>query len=183
MKREYTFYLLFGVCASLAVVLIIAFSGTLIVRAMVFVPLFLIGSGCAIYYITCTPVHPKKGDAPPCPPTRAQIMFYHLVKKRDYALLLQLAYLSYFFFVESVTGINVLKTGRLPDSAVLRSGIDPEFLRRARNEYLSLKMRGMKLSGREYNAKLNEILSHISMIENSKPGRGGKMYGQGGKAG
>jgi hypothetical protein len=163
------FYIILAVCASIAMALMLIFSDALTERALLFVPIFFSGAVYALYKIS--------GEVPPvtrrvketlCPLTRSQMMFARLFRERRFGSLLQVAYISFFFRIQSVTGIDVTRVWPVSHGPLISRGIDPEFVRRAREEYISLQKGHVTVSADEYGRKVEEIMVCLKMIDGSK---------------
>lgn len=162
------YYILLAVCASIAMALMLLFSDALKERALLFVPIFFSGAVYALYKISGeVPSVTRRVKETLCPLTRSQMMFARLSRERKYASLLQVAYISFFLRVQSVIGIDVTKVRPVPGPLISR-GIDPEFVRRARDEYISLQKGHVAISAEEYGRKAEEIIVCLKMIDGSK---------------
>jgi hypothetical protein len=166
-RTRYYMLLVAGACVAMA--LMLAFSEALRERALLFVPIFFGGAIYAIYRISGdVPVVARRVKESYCPLTRSQLMFSRLSKERKYGSLLQIAYISYFLQVQSATGEDVTKTWPVSDRALISRGIDPDFVRRARDDYVTLQKGHVTVPLDEYRAKLDEIISHLKVIEGSR---------------
>lgn len=176
MKDDRTgYYAIFAACAVAAMGMVLAFSDALKERTLLFLPLFFAGTAYALYKISgeVRPVS-RRAKETVCPLTRSQLMFARLSKERRYGTLLQVAYISFFLRLQAAIDADVTKEWPVPSRPMISRGIDPDFVRRAREDYMSLRKGRATVSEVEFRTRVEELADCIKIIDGSRAGSNAK---------